>query len=521
MIDPIRMFLVGIFSTLLPINAVNAASFDCGKASTATEKAICADFDLSVDDRILSYLFKKHLDWRKGREAWYNGKGTETPKHEILKDQSNWLSNSRNQCGGNLDCLNKVMDERIDHYLGLVRLEKPRSGSNYQVYIRSVNNAKNALRMFGSIFENIQRHGVLPSIENPNLALFSNRLPHLSGIDAYRLGDLEKVKDRIFKENSVAQEQVGFGKFVTVDYAGLNECLVGKSLQDVHWRGDWVLLSSEAYFECFTFYWPDGFVEDDTMSGGAVSVNDEPIFQSTDDFFYFPLLESKFINVDFSKVAQLFEICSHNNYQNVCQNDQILALDKLRALFSDKYIGQSFTDNAKTIELINQNEELISNLESCSNAFCIQGLYLSEIENLNKLTEFNGEIPPYCSFNDDGIYTCGDYDICMVGNSVLQLSKKGDEKYNLDVWTNYWEYDPWNGGADPSNSFEGIMYSSGTYPCTHDFYNFGSLSMANPGCTEPGPEPVNTMFRVYCDGENVLCPEMNSDSMFCALALMQ
>ena len=52
--DPIKVFLISIFITLLPINALNAASFDCSKAVSQTEKAICADPTLSDLDLNLS-----------------------------------------------------------------------------------------------------------------------------------------------------------------------------------------------------------------------------------------------------------------------------------------------------------------------------------------------------------------------------------------------------------------------------------------------------------------------------------
>ena len=46
-------------------NVAKAASFDCNKAATKTEIAICADFQLSVDDPVIAYLFEKHMEWRK------------------------------------------------------------------------------------------------------------------------------------------------------------------------------------------------------------------------------------------------------------------------------------------------------------------------------------------------------------------------------------------------------------------------------------------------------------------------
>jgi uncharacterized protein len=132
LVSLVLLFSVGIGSV------GKAASFDCNKATTETEIAICSDFDLSIDDRIISYLFIKHLEWRKGREAWFSSQALEAPSQEIITDQTNWLNEIRNLCGANLDCLTQAMDARIDHYLRLVRLEKPESGTNWQVYIRSL-----------------------------------------------------------------------------------------------------------------------------------------------------------------------------------------------------------------------------------------------------------------------------------------------------------------------------------------------------------------------------------------------
>ena len=38
---------------------------------------------------------------------------------------------------------------------------------------------------------------------------------------------------------------------------------------------------------------------------------------------------------------------------------------------------------------------------------------------------------------------------------------------------------------------------------------------------ESGAEPVSTMFRVYCDGEKVLCPSGKGETMHCATAHLQ
>jgi uncharacterized protein len=494
-----------------------AASFDCNKATTETEIAICDDFDLSIDDRIISYLFKKHLEWRKGREAWFSGQAFEVSRQEIITDQTNWLIEIRNPCGGNLNCLTKAMDLRIDHFFNLVRLEKPRSGTNWQVYIRSSNNSKNALRLLGGILENVQRHGVLPSMKDLRLSYFSENSPHLSGANIINLHNLEKITDTILAENTSREEQLKFGRFTAIDYLGLNQCLLGRSLTDISWRGDWVWLSSKAEFECFSFHWPDGFIGDETRSNGSISVNDDPIFDGAEEFILFPLLESKFISIDYSQINNFFEICSTENYKLSCENDKILALDNLRASFLTQYLSQTSRTTTDAIEIINQNSQFVSDFEKCDGENCIKNSYLNNLQYINKLIQHDGEIPPHCKFDQNGIYTCGGNNICIVGESVFQMSKSSDDKYKLDIWKDYWKYDPWNGGEDPSYSLEGSRGFEGTYPCTHDVYYFGGITMSYGGCRESAPEPTDTMFQVSCDSDSTFCPS----GSWCTTAHMQ
>ena len=95
----------------------------------------------------------------------------------------------------------------------------------------------------------------------------------------------------------------------------------------------------------------------------------------------------------------------------------------------------------------------------------------------------------------------------MANNSVFQLSKITDEKYQLDFWENYYDYDPLNYGHNPTKTFVGDSYLSGTYPCTHRLYSFNEAGLAfgNPGCTDSAPVPVGNMFSLYCDDSNPYC----------------
>jgi uncharacterized protein len=89
-----RLFLLTVFAALG--HAAQAASFDCAKASTLIENAICASPDLSRKDEALGRLYQSAL---KQNPA-------------VRTEQVNWLR-ERNRC---IDerCLNNAYDRRID-----------------------------------------------------------------------------------------------------------------------------------------------------------------------------------------------------------------------------------------------------------------------------------------------------------------------------------------------------------------------------------------------------------------------
>ncbi len=77
-----------------------AASFDCAKASTATEKLICSDTKLSALDEQLTAAYKTASE-------------TATDKSALKTQQRDWLKQKRNACT-NVDCLTKTYQQRID-----------------------------------------------------------------------------------------------------------------------------------------------------------------------------------------------------------------------------------------------------------------------------------------------------------------------------------------------------------------------------------------------------------------------
>ena len=85
-------------------NLVQAASFDCNKATTETEIAICNDPELSALDDRLSGVYVK------GRQVTKNVSGSNL---KIQNDQIDWL-NKRNQCGPETSCLLNAYQTRIE-----------------------------------------------------------------------------------------------------------------------------------------------------------------------------------------------------------------------------------------------------------------------------------------------------------------------------------------------------------------------------------------------------------------------
>lgn len=111
-----RMFILAaaILSAAFLVSTGQAASFDCGKASTSFEKAICADDDLSSLDEDVAEAFaqlREKLD-EEGREA-------------TLQSQREWLTFARRACSPQAEpvegtyseqatfCLQNVLGQRV------------------------------------------------------------------------------------------------------------------------------------------------------------------------------------------------------------------------------------------------------------------------------------------------------------------------------------------------------------------------------------------------------------------------
>lgn len=91
----------------LPAKLTPVPSFDCKKATSKTEKAICSDYELSSSDRSVALAYSIS-------EQYIKGIGIDVKNElEALKvSQRNWLK-ERNSCGDNTQCISDKMQNRV------------------------------------------------------------------------------------------------------------------------------------------------------------------------------------------------------------------------------------------------------------------------------------------------------------------------------------------------------------------------------------------------------------------------
>jgi uncharacterized protein YecT (DUF1311 family) len=83
-----------------PPGSKPTASFDCAKAASPTEKAICGDFNLAAWDRSVAQAFRLALE-RNPDEA-----------PTLRQQQKSWL-HERDTCGGRADCIDEQQWQRV------------------------------------------------------------------------------------------------------------------------------------------------------------------------------------------------------------------------------------------------------------------------------------------------------------------------------------------------------------------------------------------------------------------------
>jgi uncharacterized protein len=109
---PVLLFCVFCVFCVFLETVVLAASFDCRKAASPVEKAICSDSQLSELDSFMGQTYKKALEDSSNPGA-------------LKAEQRSWLSNIRNRCQ-NAECLRRCYNDRLNEFYSAA--SSPRSG---------------------------------------------------------------------------------------------------------------------------------------------------------------------------------------------------------------------------------------------------------------------------------------------------------------------------------------------------------------------------------------------------------
>ena len=94
-----KKVLWSLLSLIVTVTTVNAASFDCGKASTKVEKFVCGNAELSRLDEDLSNAYHQALQ-------------RDDVKRSAIEGQRQWLKNERNACA-DVECIKEAYERRI------------------------------------------------------------------------------------------------------------------------------------------------------------------------------------------------------------------------------------------------------------------------------------------------------------------------------------------------------------------------------------------------------------------------
>ena len=143
--------LIPVLLSLGGIATAHAASFDCAKARTGVEKAICADPKLSEYDERIAAAYKRELDEWNGAIRAY-----------VRNDQRHWLAEIRriddndgeieaNCAAGDLPCLRREYQLRTDEiessgYRNSGVYQRSDGGGN--LLVQAIRNADIRLRLY-------------------------------------------------------------------------------------------------------------------------------------------------------------------------------------------------------------------------------------------------------------------------------------------------------------------------------------------------------------------------------------
>ena len=97
------VFVVGLaVFTVSGSSRILAASFDCGRASTPTEHAICDYSELSALDELMGAAYQLA---RQSPQGWMT-------EDELRQSQREWIA-SRDRCGSDYLCIREAYTSRL------------------------------------------------------------------------------------------------------------------------------------------------------------------------------------------------------------------------------------------------------------------------------------------------------------------------------------------------------------------------------------------------------------------------
>jgi uncharacterized protein len=101
----ITKLTLAVIAVMSLSSQATAASFNCHKASTSVEKAICADRYLNELDGDMGRLYHKAKQYQ----------------HGLPQLQKEWIHNRNKTCGANTDCLYKWTENRIVNFNNIIK----------------------------------------------------------------------------------------------------------------------------------------------------------------------------------------------------------------------------------------------------------------------------------------------------------------------------------------------------------------------------------------------------------------
>jgi len=90
-----------LFGMLFPVTSF-ATRIDCEKTISPTEKAICKDSNLEMDDRLLDQKYKARL-----------GSVAKNEVGKVVERQRDWMNERETKCGADVKCLLALYDSRL------------------------------------------------------------------------------------------------------------------------------------------------------------------------------------------------------------------------------------------------------------------------------------------------------------------------------------------------------------------------------------------------------------------------